>query len=80
MSVQDAMRSLGTVCQDIKKAIKKLDKLLRVVKVGGRGGGPACKRGGAQRGGGVALVGCARAVPAKAHDASRACMPLPLWR
>eukprot|EP00983_Pelagomonas_calceolata_P027946 876459-Pelagomonas_calceolata.AAC.3 len=33
VSVQDAMRSLDTVCQDLKKAIKKLDKLLRVCKV-----------------------------------------------
>ncbi len=34
VSVQDAMRSLDTVCVDLKKAIKKLDKLLRKVKVG----------------------------------------------
>ncbi len=33
VSVQDAMRSLDTVCQDLKKAIKKLDKLLRTCKV-----------------------------------------------
>jgi len=33
VTVQDAMRSLDTVCQDLKKAIKKLDKLLRVLKV-----------------------------------------------
>ncbi|KAF5840283.1 hypothetical protein DUNSADRAFT_17252 [Dunaliella salina] len=32
VSVQDAMRSLDTVCQDLKKAIKKLDKLFRVCK------------------------------------------------
>ncbi|GFH23565.1 uncharacterized protein HaLaN_21193, partial [Haematococcus lacustris] len=29
VSVQDAMRSLDTVCHDLKKAIKKLDKLFR---------------------------------------------------
>lgn len=33
VSVQDAMRSLDTVCQDLKKGIKKLDKLLRLSKV-----------------------------------------------
>lgn len=33
VSVQDAMRSLDTVCQDLKKAIKKLDKLLRLTRV-----------------------------------------------
>lgn len=33
ISVSDAMRSLDTVCQDLKRAIKKLDKLFRKVKV-----------------------------------------------
>jgi SMC interacting uncharacterized protein involved in chromosome segregation len=33
VSVQDAMRSLDTVCQDLKKAIKKLEKLFKMIRV-----------------------------------------------
>lgn len=32
-SVQDAMKALDTICKDLKSAIKKLDKLVRLVRV-----------------------------------------------
>lgn len=33
LSVQDAMKNLEAVCKDLKLAIKKLDKLARLVRV-----------------------------------------------